>query len=78
MTGVENIDSNILYNISGAEFQKTAHWQILTSDDNRLVQDNLTDTYVFQFYSHIASGVAREENLNIEATKLSYKENNTT
>ena len=69
MATVENIDPNVLENMAGAGFQPTAHWEMLTLDENAVVQDKLTDTDGFQLYAPIVSRAVREENPNIAATK---------
>ena len=57
---VENIDPNVIENMVGAGLQPTAYLKILTSYKNVVVQDNLTDTDLFQFFEPKASGSARE------------------
>ena len=74
MTTVENIDPNVIANMSGSGFQTTLHWKMLTLYTNAVVQDNLTDTDGFQLYTPIASVEAREDDPNIYSTKRNYKE----
>ena len=65
MTTVENIDPNVIANMSGSGFQTTLHWKMLTLYTNAVVQDNLTDTDGFQLYTPIASVEAREDDPNL-------------
>ena len=47
---------------------------MLTPDKNTMFQDNLGDNERFHFYAPITFILAREENPNIEATKINYRE----
>ena len=60
--------------MTGAGFQPTAHWEILTPDKNAAVQYNYTDTDGFRLHAPIAFVAAREYNPNQVDTKLNYKE----
>ena len=68
MATVENIDPNILENVTGTGFQTKAHRGMLTPDYNAVVQYNFTDTGWFKLHAPTVSRAATEENPNIAAT----------
>ena len=47
MTVVEIINPNVIENMAGLGFQPTAQWGMITTKNNSVVQDNLTDNYGF-------------------------------
>ena len=59
METVENIDPNVIANMSGSGFQTTLHWKMLKPYNNTVVQDNLIDTDGFQLYTPIESVEAK-------------------
>ena len=70
---VVNIDPNGIENMAGAGFQPTAHWEILTPEDNSVVQDKLENTYGFKLYPPIAYVATREENTNLSAMEQNHQ-----
>ena len=65
MTTVENIDPNVIANMSGSGFQTTLNCKMLKPYTNAVVQDNLTDNDGLRLYTSIASVEAREDDPNI-------------
>ena len=74
MAVVDNIDPDVLCDMTGENFDPMAHWELLTPDWDELIYDELRDRDGYNFYAPIASGEARKEDHGAHAPKLNYKE----
>ena len=61
MASVADIDSDVLDNMDGDNFEPSAHWEILNPDGNSINRYELNDSDGYQFHAPIASVATREE-----------------
>ena len=73
MTTVVEIDTDVIANMAGENFESSAHREILNLDGTSIIREELNDSDGYQFHTPIASGAAREEDPTAHAKKHNYK-----
>ena len=69
MGSVKNFYPNTISNMDGDNFELMVHWELLSHDEDAVVQVELNDVYGYQVYAPITSSAASEDNPNSSDTK---------